>query len=906
MYTTSDTPFYYSTSHYTSCEKTPIRRKTTGLLMAYWHRFLLVAASLLLLSVSAQAQKTGFGGTSFSQFANEPGKEQWLFGILNPNNSEYFEGTSTPQRLLLKDIPRVKSVTGDKHSLYFRVLATKAGINAYDFLVSYDQTKVDYEAITGSERPDLAPSPWGEATQGDATLMRTLYQTGFPASATAPAAAQHKPGSTGTSKTTGYIVSKYDVLYPNGRKIQLYSDAAFVGTPVLTLVSYTNPDKDADSYAQYRLDFEFAPGTSPASPDLLILMGGHLAISGNTGPANLSDLTYAIGKGASFISGGPYHFKLDMLDGISLGNQDNQIQSGAITIFVPASCTLPNNTSVCEGGVLDYSVSTAVSNATIAWSIVGDGEFVQQNADLSYSVVTPGNVTAVKVRAKSVNSASLFTVKATITAPGYTENSCEDEVIVNDSPGAAMSNSGPICAGSSANVTINFADGTGPWTFTYTINGGTGGTVTSTSTDPYIISTGALNANATYALTSLTNSSGCSASTLPSSEVVVNAVPSGTNVSMSSCPTTVGGSTAVFDLTSKNSAVGGTTDISVAWFTAYNATTKVFSGPISSSATPALDPAAFVASNNTTVYAKLSGTGGCIGVAQNVLTVNGTPAGTNTSMSSCPTEVGGTTAIFNLNSQNNTVTGGVSGVSVEGWYTGYSAGSFSGPISATDAAAYETGSKTVYAKLSGAGGCIGFAENVLTVNASPDAPEATIDQPSCSRTLGGITVTSPLDEEGKDYEYSYDKGASWTDEVTATFGAGQGYNIIYRIKGTGCISLANSCLSEEELKNPIVAPVSGSVQTKDASSQRSIRTEAYPNPTGRDATINFSVPRSGHVKVDVYNALGRYVTTLYDGEAKGGENNSVVLKGAQLPTGTYYYKVTTDGKTKTNRISLVK
>ncbi|ALD21341.1 hypothetical protein AM218_09085 [Hymenobacter sp. DG25A] len=88
--------------------------------------------------------------------------------------------------------------------------------------------------------------------------------------------------------------------------------------------------------------------------------------------------------------------------------------------------------------------------------------------------------------------------------------------------------------------------------------------------------------------------------------------------------------------------------------------------------------------------------------------------------------------------------------------------------------------------------------------------------------------------------------------------------------------------------------------------QRSIQTEAYPNPTGRDATINFSVPRSGHVKVDVYNALGSYVTTLYDGDAKGGENNAVVLKGAQLPTGTYYYKVTSDGKTKTNRISLVK
>ncbi|WP_197273936.1 T9SS type A sorting domain-containing protein [Hymenobacter sp. DG25A] len=99
---------------------------------------------------------------------------------------------------------------------------------------------------------------------------------------------------------------------------------------------------------------------------------------------------------------------------------------------------------------------------------------------------------------------------------------------------------------------------------------------------------------------------------------------------------------------------------------------------------------------------------------------------------------------------------------------------------------------------------------------------------------------------------------------------------------------------------------SSSAQTLAPTKQRNIRTEVYPNPTGRDATINFSVPKSGHVLVRVYNALGEPVATLLDGEVKGGENRALVFRGDKLPSGTYYYKVTANGKTKTNRISLSK
>src|SRR5688572_25934401 len=69
-----------------------------------WRFAIVVVAVLLFTSNYALAQKLG---TSFSQYANEPGMEEWLPGALIPNNSQYYEGTSTLQRLVLVNIKPV-------------------------------------------------------------------------------------------------------------------------------------------------------------------------------------------------------------------------------------------------------------------------------------------------------------------------------------------------------------------------------------------------------------------------------------------------------------------------------------------------------------------------------------------------------------------------------------------------------------------------------------------------------------------------------------------------------------------------------------------------------------------------------------------------------------------------------
>lgn len=259
-----------------------------------------------------------------------------------------------------------------------------------------------------------------------------------------------------------------------------------------------------------------------------------------------------------------------------------------------------------------------------------------------------------------------------------------------------------------------------------------------------------------------------------------------------------------------------------------------------------------------------------------------------TDLSGCP----GTTVDLNA------------GVTSDGTVSFYTDEDLTDLMSADDVAAAPVGA-TYYVKAVSTAGCETSGPINVTEDARPAGPVVQITEPTlCGSATATLTVPSSID--GATYtlynragDLIEEKPGTGNDLVFEGLIAGSGFSITVTVNG--CISDPATCPTD--LK---AVKQSSQVVTKTAPAEKRIRTEAYPNPTGRDATINFSVPRNGHVKVELYNAMGSRVATLYDGEAKGGENKSVLLKGSQLPTGTYYYKVTADGKTKTNRISLVK
>ncbi|KAB2926011.1 MAG: T9SS type A sorting domain-containing protein [Bacteroidetes bacterium] len=79
----------------------------------------------------------------------------------------------------------------------------------------------------------------------------------------------------------------------------------------------------------------------------------------------------------------------------------------------------------------------------------------------------------------------------------------------------------------------------------------------------------------------------------------------------------------------------------------------------------------------------------------------------------------------------------------------------------------------------------------------------------------------------------------------------------------------------------------------------------YPNPFNPATVISFELSRSGPVRLVVVNALGQLVATLVDGHREAGRHNET-FTAAALPTGVYFYTLSTSAGTITKKMMLVK
>ena len=84
----------------------------------------------------------------------------------------------------------------------------------------------------------------------------------------------------------------------------------------------------------------------------------------------------------------------------------------------------------------------------------------------------------------------------------------------------------------------------------------------------------------------------------------------------------------------------------------------------------------------------------------------------------------------------------------------------------------------------------------------------------------------------------------------------------------------------------------------------------YPNPFNPSTTINYTVPsvvnKNFHsLQLKIYNALGKHISTLVNEKQNAGSYN-INFNSENLPTGVYYYSLTSGNFTKTKKMILLK
>jgi len=79
----------------------------------------------------------------------------------------------------------------------------------------------------------------------------------------------------------------------------------------------------------------------------------------------------------------------------------------------------------------------------------------------------------------------------------------------------------------------------------------------------------------------------------------------------------------------------------------------------------------------------------------------------------------------------------------------------------------------------------------------------------------------------------------------------------------------------------------------------------YPNPFNPSTEISFSLPRSEHATLRIFDVMGRRVSTLADGVLSAGDHR-VSFDGAALPSGVYFARLQAGESVQTRKMMLVK
>jgi photosystem II stability/assembly factor-like uncharacterized protein len=159
------------------------------------------------------------------------------------------------------------------------------------------------------------------------------------------------------------------------------------------------------------------------------------------------------------------------------------------------------------------------------------------------------------------------------------------------------------------------------------------------------------------------------------------------------------------------------------------------------------------------------------------------------------------------------------------------------------------------------------------------------------RTSQGIILKA--DSIGGGF-YPYEEGLSYIP-------VDQGYRKLYYSDAPGYtnkIFTNRGGFMELELSTPVqVEP--------DISIYEFSLSQNYPNPFNPSTKIIFSIPRTEHVSVIIYDILGREITRLIDNELNPGSYETE-FKGTDISSGIYFYKLTAGELTEIRKMMLIK
>lgn len=158
------------------------------------------------------------------------------------------------------------------------------------------------------------------------------------------------------------------------------------------------------------------------------------------------------------------------------------------------------------------------------------------------------------------------------------------------------------------------------------------------------------------------------------------------------------------------------------------------------------------------------------------------------------------------------------------------------------------------------------------------------------------------------YKRSTDGGISWGTDVRLTNSVGLSGFPSVTISGPAVHLVWNDYRDGNyEIyykRDPTGNPV-GIIQIGNIIPEGFSLSQNYPNPFNPVTHINFSIPKTGNVKIFVYDALGKQAAELINGEYNAGVYK-VDFDTDNFSSGIYFYKIQAEGFTQIKKMVLAK
>jgi len=107
------------------------------------------------------------------------------------------------------------------------------------------------------------------------------------------------------------------------------------------------------------------------------------------------------------------------------------------------------------------------------------------------------------------------------------------------------------------------------------------------------------------------------------------------------------------------------------------------------------------------------------------------------------------------------------------------------------------------------------------------------------------------------------------------------------------------------LDEPFQYPVVTAVAETESRPQVMALGQNYPNPFNAQTMIEYRLPRGGNARVEIYDNIGQRITVLVDGTHAAGAH-TVGWDARHQASGTYYYRLLTNGFQETRKMVLLR